>query len=89
MDKDYHEEHTKILMKLKKIQENDLLPPIKNSQDNPLLMESKKYINTEYGQKTGKDIISNNRMKSVDEDESGNKSFIASGKGTGTNSVDK
>ena len=52
-------------------------------------MESKKYFNTEYGQKSGKDNDSSNKLKSVDEDESGNKSFIGSGKGSGTNSVDK
>ena len=77
--------------KLRKIQENEnvVLPPIKNSHDNPTLMESKKYFNTEYGQKSGKDNDSSNKLKSVDEDESGNKSFIGSGKGSGTNSVDK
>ena len=91
MDKDYQEEHTKTLMKLRKIQENEkvVLPPIKSLQDNPALLESRKYFNTEYGQKSGKDNDSNNKLKSVDEDESGSKSFIASGKGTGTNSVDK
>ena len=91
MDKNYQEEHTKTLMKLRKIQEkeNVVLPAIKNSHDNPTLMESKKYFNTEYGQKSGKDNESHNRLKSVDEDESGNKSFIGSGKGTGTNSVEK
>ena len=50
MDKDFKEGHTKTLMKLKKIADNDniVLPSIKNSYDNPTLMESKKYYyNTE------------------------------------------
>ena len=91
MDKNYQEEHTKTLMKLRKVQENEnvVLPPIKNSHDNPTLMESKKNFNSEYIQKSRKDDDSNNRIKSFDEDESDNKSFIGSGKGTGTNSVNK
>ena len=92
MDKQYQEEHTKTLMKLKKIAENDnvVLPPIKNSHDNPTLMESKKYYNTESGLKSGKDYESNgNKIKSVDENESGTGSFNDSRKGSGTNSVDK
>ena len=62
MDKDYKEEHLKTLMKIKKIGENDniVLPPIKNSHDNPTLMESKKYYNnTESGSKSRKDYESN------------------------------
>ena len=94
MDKDYHVEHTKTLMKLRKIGENEnvVLPPIKNSHDNPTLMETKKYFNTEsgLGGRSGKDYESNiNRKKSEDEDESGNRSFDESNKGSGTNSVDK
>ena len=91
MDRDYQEEHTKTLMKLRKVGDNEnvVLPPIKNSHDNPTLMESKKYYNTDSGSggKSGKEYESN-RMKSVDENESGNRSFDGS-KGSGTNSVDK
>ena len=94
MDKDFREEHTKTLMKLRKIGDNEnvVLPPIKNSHDNPTLMESKKYYNTESGSgaKSGKDYESNNnRMKSEDEDESGNRSYYETNKGSGTNSEDK
>lgn len=94
MDKDFQEEHTKTLMKLRKIGDNEnvVLPPIKNSHDNPTLMESKKYYNTESGSgaKSGKDYESNNnRMKSEDEDESGNRSYYGTNKGSGTNSEDK
>ena len=92
MDKDFQEEHTKTLMKLRKIGDNEnvVLPPIKNSHDNPTLMESKKYYNTESGLKSGKDYESNgNKIKSVDENESGTGSFNDSRKGSGTNSVDK
>ena len=89
MDKDFQEEHTKALNKLKKIGDNEnvVLPSIKNSYDNPTLMESKKYYNTETAlrmTKTGKEYEnSSNRMKSVDEDESNTRSL------NGTNSEDK
>ena len=95
MDKDYQEEHTKTLMKLKKIGENEnvVLPPIKNSHDNPTLMETKKYYNTDSGSalKSGKDSESNtnNRIKSIDEDEESGHSDFGTGKGSGTSSVDK
>ena len=92
MDKDFQEEHTKTLMKLKKIGDNEniVLPPIKNSHHNPTLMESKKYYNTESGLKSGKDYESNGyKMKSVDENDSGDKSFEHSVKGSGSNSIDK
>ena len=95
MDKDFQEEHTKTLMKLKKIQENDniVLPMIKNTHDNPLSMETKKYYNTEsgLGLKGSKYCESNmNKIKSIDEDESnGSRSFYNTRKGSGTNSVDK
>ena len=93
MDKDYQEEHLKTLMKLRKVGDNDnvVLPPIKNSHDNPTLMESKKYYNTEsgLGYKSGKDADSNlNRMKSVDENESGSRSFYAR-KDSGSDSNEK
>ena len=94
MDKDFQEEHTKTLNKLRKIAENEnvVLPPIKNIHDNPTFMESKKYYNTESGlrmTKTGKEYENNsNKMKSVDEDESNSKSFNAS-KRSGMNSEDK
>jgi hypothetical protein len=92
MDRDFQEEHAKTVMKLKKIQENEnvVLPPIKNSHDNPTLMETKKYYNTESGLKSGKDNESNSRNKSDDEDdESNSRSLYNTGKGSGTNSVDK
>ena len=81
MDKDYQEEHTKTLMKLKKIADNEniVLPSIKNSYENPTLMESRKYYNTESGLKSGKESDSNmNRLRSVDEDESKTRSFYGS-----------
>ncbi len=84
MDKDFHEEHTKTLMKLKKIGENEnvVLPPIKNSYDFPTYMESKKYNNTESGlefAKSRKEYESNmNKMKNVDEEESNSRSFYGS-----------
>lgn len=90
MDKDYKEEHTKTLMKLKKIGDNDniVLPPIKNSHDFPSLVETKKYYNTENQQKSGRDYESNmNKNKSEDDDYSGTGSF--DGKGSGTSSDDK
>ena len=90
MDKDFQEEHTKTLMKLRKIGENEytVLPYIKNAHENPGLLESKKYYNTESGLR--KDNESNgNKMKSVDESESGGRSFYNSRKGSGTNSIDK
>ena len=89
MDKEFKEEHTKTLMKLKKIGDNEniVLPPIKNSHDNPTLIESKNYKFTESVQKSGKDYESKNR--SDDEDISGTASFYATGKGSGTNSEDK
>ena len=89
MDKDYKEEHTKTLMKLRKIGDNEniVLPPIKNSHDNPTLMETKKYYFTETGPRNGKDIESKNR--SDDEDISGSASFYATGKASGTYSEDK
>ena len=79
MDKDFREEHTKTLMKLKKIGENEyvVLPNIKSP-----IMDSKKYYNTESG-------LNGNKMKSVDESESGGRSFYNSRKGSGTNSIDK
>ena len=96
MDKDFKEEHTKTMNKLKKIQEHEnvVLPPIKNSHDNPTMLETKKYYNTESGLKSGKDNESNSRNKSEDEDdESNSRSFYNTGKGSGagsgTNSVDK
>ena len=94
MDQDYKEEHTKTLMKLRKIGENEnvVLPPIKNSHDNPTLMETKKYFNTESGSgpRSGKDNESNiNRKKSEDDGEEGNRSFNGSNEGSGTTSVDK
>ena len=94
MDKDFQEEHTKTLMKLKRIgeKENIVLPPIKNSHDNPTLMETKKYFNTESGSglgatKSKKELES--KMKSVDEDESNSRSFYNSRKDSGTDSEDK
>lgn len=90
MDKDFKEDHTKILMQLKKIQDNDniVLPPIKNAHDNPTLMESKKYYNTESQQRSGKDFESKgNRNNSEDDDESRMRSFY--GKGSGSTSDDK
>ena len=79
MDKDYQEEHTKTLLKLRKIGENEnvVLPPIRNSHDNPTLMESKKYYNnTESGTKSRRDYESNgNRIKNFDENVSGIASF--------------
>jgi hypothetical protein len=93
MDKDYKEEHTKTLMKLKKIADNDniVLPSIKNSYDNPTLMESKKYYyNTESVIKNGRDYDSNKkRIKTGDEDESRTRSFNGSRYASGSNSVDK
>ena len=93
MDKDYKEEHTKTLMKLKKIADNDniVLPSIKNSYDNPTLMESKKYYyNTESVIKNGRDYDSNKkRIKTGDEDESKTRSFNGSRYASGSNSVDK
>ncbi len=96
MDKDFKEEHIKTMNKLKKIQEHEnvVLPPIKNSHDNPTMLETKKYYNTESGLKSGKDNESNSRNKSEDEDdESNSRSFYNTGKGSGagsgTNSVDK
>ena len=96
MDKDFKEEHTKTMNKLKKIQEHEnvVLPPIKNSHDNPTMLETKKYYNTESGLKSGKDNESKSRNKSEDEDdESNSRSFYNTGKGSGagsgTNSVDK
>ena len=94
MDKDFKEEHTKTLMKLKKIGENEniVLPSIKNSHDNPTLMESQKYYNTESGIGSRKDYESNeNKNKSIDEDESNLGSFYHTkgSKGSGTNSVEK
>ena len=79
MDKDFREEHTKTLMKLKKIGENEyvVLPNIKSP-----IIDSKKYYNTESG-------LNGNKMKSVDESESGGRSFYNSRKGSGTNSIDK
>ena len=89
MDKEFKEEHTKTLMKLKKIGDNEniVLPPIKNSHDNPTLIESKNYKFTESAQKSGKDYESKNR--SDDEDISGSASFYATRKASGTNSEDK
>ena len=89
MDKDFQEEHTKTLNKLKKIPDNEnvVLPSIKNPYDNPTLMESKKYYNTETAlrmTKSGKEYENtSNRMKSVDEDESNTRSLNR------TNSEDK
>ena len=70
MDKDYNEEHIKILNKLKKISGNIVLPPIKNAFDNPTTMESKKYYFTESGQRSGRDYESS-KNRSIDEPESG------------------
>ena len=90
MDKDFKEEHIKTLMKLRKIGDNEnvVLPQIKSSHDNPTYMESKKYYNTESGLRNGKEYESN-KMRSVDEDESGSRSFYNSRGGSGTNSLDK
>ena len=65
-------------MKLKKISENEnvVLPPIKNSYDNPTLMESKKIYNN---------IESSSRMKNSDENVSRITSFNNT-KGSGTKS---
>ena len=89
MDKDYKEEHIKTLMKLKKIGDNEniVLPPIKNSHDNPTLMESKKYYFTEEGTRNGKDIESKN--KSYDEYIFCTASFYATGKASGNYSENK
>ena len=86
MDKDFKEGHTKTLMKLKKIADNDniVLPSIKNSYNNPTLMESKKYYyNTESSIRNAYDT--SKRIRTGDEDKSFNGSRYASG----TNSVDK
>ena len=90
MDKDFQEEHTKTLMQLKKIgnNENVVLPTIKSTHDNPGLMESKKYYNTESGLRKETEI-NGNKMKSVDESESGRNSFYNSRKGSGAESIDK
>ena len=90
MDKDFQEEHTKTLMQLKKIgnNENVVLPTIKSTHDNPGLMESKKYYNTESGLRKETEI-NGNKMKSVDESESGRNSFYNSRKGSGGESIDK
>ena len=56
-------------------------------------METKKYYNTDSGSalKSGKDSESNtnNRIKSIDEDEESGHSDFGTGKGSGTSSVDK
>ena len=92
MDKDFQEEHIKTVLKLKKIGENEnvVLPPIRNSHDNPTLMESKKYYNnTESGSKSRMDSESNgNKMKNFDENVSGIASFNNT-KNSRNNSQDK
>ena len=70
MDKDYNEEHIKMLNKLKRISDNIVLPPIKNSYDNPTSMESKKYYFTESGQRSGRDYESN-KNRTIGDIESG------------------
>ena len=49
MDKNYNIDHKKVLMKLSKIRDNEniVLPSIKNSTDNPSVIEYNKYYNTE------------------------------------------
>ena len=86
MDKFFSEEHPKTLMKLRKIGDNEymVLPPLKNTHDNP--MESRKYYSTDIGLKKEYET---NKMKSVDENESGSRSFYNSKGGSGANSVDK
>ena len=83
MDKFFNEEHTKTLMKLRKIGDNEytVLPPLKNAHDNPM-----KYYSTDIGLKKEYET---NKMRSVDENESGSRSFYNTKGGSGTNSVDK
>ena len=84
MDKFFNEEHLKTVMKLRKIGDNEyvVLPPLKNSHD----LDSKKYYNTDIGLKRE---YESNKMKSVDEDESGSRSFYNSKMNSGSNSEDK
>ena len=93
MDKNYNEEHIKVLMKLKKIGENEnvVLPQIKSSSDNPSVFEFHKYYNnTDSILRSGKDDESVvNKMKSINASSVSNTYYGNNNRDSGTNSVDK
>ena len=92
MDKNYNEEHIKVLMKLKKIGENEnvVLPNIKNSNDNPSTFDFHKYYySTSSNMRSKKDDESNAKnMKSINASSVSN-TYYGNNKDCGTNSVDK
>ncbi len=92
MDKNYNEEHIKVLMKLKKIGENEnvVLPNIKNSNDNPSTFDFHKYYySTSSKMRSKKDDESNAKnMKSINASSVSN-TYYGNNKNSGTNSVDK
>ena len=93
MDKNYKEEHTKVLMKLKKIGENEnvVLPNIKNSNDNPSAFDFHKYYySTSSNIRSKKDNESNTKnMKSINASSVSNTYYGNNNNDCGTNSVDK
>jgi hypothetical protein len=92
MDKNYNEEHIKVLMKLKKIGENEnvVLPNIKNSNENPSTFDFHKYYySTSSNMRSKKDDESNAKnMKSINASSVSN-TYYGNNKDCGTNSVDK
>ena len=92
MDKNYNEEHIKVLMKLKKIGENEnvVLPNIKNSNDSPSAFDFHKYYSTSSNMRSKKDDESNAKhMKSNNASSVSNTYYGNNNKDCGTNSVDK
>jgi len=92
MDKNYNEEHLKVLMKLKKIGENEnvVLPNIKNSIDNPNGFDFHKYYySTASNMRSRKDDESNGKnMKSINASSVSN-TYYGNNKDSGNNSIDK
>ena len=93
MDKNYNEEHIKVLMKLKKIGENEnvVLPNIKNSNDNPSAFDFHKYYySTSSNMRSKKDDESNAKnMKSINASSVSNTYYGNNNKDSRSNSVDK
>ena len=94
MDKNYNEEHIKVLMKLKKIGENEnvVLPNIKNSGDSHNGLDLHKiYCSTDSNMRSKKDDESNNNknMKSINASSVSNTYYGNNNRDSGTNSVDK
>jgi hypothetical protein len=90
MDKIYDIEHSKSLMKLRKIRgnENYILPPIKTTNDNMSFLDFVKYFNVESSRYEKNDESKINNIKQVNYSSLSN-TYYDNNKDSGTSSINK